>query len=79
MGCGYGSCDNCTPQYVKDAEKRLYSVRNDAEESMLKHFAKEIKELEKMKKDWIEERIKSDQDAFDILYKQGKNWIKEKV
>lgn len=78
MGIDYGSCERCTPNWVKEAERTYTAMRYEIEAKVKKEFEKETKALQKR----IDERetmlLAGYKEDRDLTYAAGKQWYKRK-
>lgn len=79
MGIAYGTCGNCTPYYVIDAERNYNKARFDAKQKISREFQELENELERVKNQRIESLVAEERAAFERLYENGKSWYWESM
>jgi len=78
MGIDYGSCERCTPLWVKAAERTYNSARYDVKKTVQKEFKEELAAIQKRIDDRESDLLSGFQADYDLTYAAGESWYKNK-
>jgi len=78
MGISYGSCENCTPAWVRDAKTKYNSQWGDVKKQVGEYFKEERTSLEEREAQMLKELMEGPQQDYDLVCEAGKDWYKNK-
>lgn len=72
MGIDYGTCPQCTPQWVLEARRDFQKRYREVHKSVQEKYAEIIRQE-------IEDIIRQEREEYNLVFEAGREWYKNKI
>jgi predicted ATP-dependent serine protease len=74
MGIAYGSCDECTPRWVKEAQRNYNKISSEVDDKVDEFYALEQLELDKKKALMHNQLTEESYNEYVLIFEAGRDW-----